>query len=208
MLRLREQILVTMIGLIVIAAPLMYQRYRLTTFKRLSCVSAGKLYRSGQMTVVGFEETVRTLGIRTVLNVQNEIPDPDLRRSFLDGRTMKEQDLCRRLGVRYVLLEPDLVLPSTVPPNRPRVIDAYLALMDDPSNYPILLHCKAGLHRTGVLAAVYRMEYDRWPRTAALKELKVNGFGETAATAANQYIRQYILTYQPRSRKDVALGDR
>jgi len=206
--RLRDRLLATYIALIVVAAPLLYQRYRLTTSKRLRCVCEGRLYRSGQMTVVGFEDAVRTLGIRTVLNVQNEIPDPDVRRSFLDGRTVKERELCARLGVRYVLLEPDLVAPSTVPPNRPRVIDPFLALLDDPANYPILLHCKAGLHRTGVLAAVYRMEYDGWPASVALQELKENGFGESAATAANQYIKQYILTYCPREKRDVAIGGR
>lgn len=204
----RERWLATSIILIVVVAPLLYYRYRLTTSKRLRCVVPGKLYRSGQMTATGFEEAIRTLGIRTVVNLQNEIPDPDLRRSFLDGRTVKEQELCRRLGVRYVLLEPDLVLPSTVPPNRPAVIEPYLQLLDDPANYPILIHCRAGLHRTGVLAAVYRMEYQGWPKSVALRELKVHGFGNSAATAANEYIKQYILTYQPRTSADLARGER
>lgn len=208
MARLRERLLASFIALVVVAAPLTYQRYRLTTSKRLRCVADGKLYRSGQMTAAGFEEAIRTLGIRTVLNLQNDIPDPDLRRSFLDGRTVKERELCRRMGVRYVLLEPDLVSPSTVPPNRPRAIDEFLALLDDSDNFPILLHCKAGLHRTGVLAAVYRMEYDGWPASVALRELKANGFGEHAATAANQYIAQYVLTYRPRARSGVSLGGR
>jgi protein tyrosine/serine phosphatase len=78
------------------------------------------------------------------------------------------------------------------------VIDQFLALMDDPSNHPVLLHCKAGLHRTGVLTAVYRMEYDGWDSAAALAELKANGFGDINATAANDYIQQYILNYRPR----------
>ena len=198
MAKLRDRVLAVAIAVMVVAAPLLYQRYRLTTQKRLRAVVPGRLYRSGQMTAEGFERAVRELGIRTVINVQNEIPDPDLRRSFLDGRTVSEQELCRRLGVRYILLEPDLVPPSTVPPNRPQVIEPFLALMDDPANYPVLIHCKAGLHRTGVLVALYRMEYDGWGPSAAMEELKDNGFGDSAATSANQYIKQYILTYVPR----------
>jgi tyrosine-protein phosphatase SIW14 len=198
MAKLRDRVLGTTLAVLVIGAPLMYQRYRLTTQKRLRAVVSGKLYRSGQMTEDGFEQAVRDLGIRTVINVQNEIPDPDLRRSFLNGHTVSEQELCRRLGVRYVLLEPDLVPPSKVPPERPQVIEPFLALMDDPANYPILIHCKAGLHRTGVLVALYRMEYDGWTASAAIEELKDNGFGDAAATTANQYIKQYITTYPPR----------
>lgn len=198
MAKLRDRVLALGIAIMVVGAPLLYQRYRLTTQKRLRTVVPGKFYRSGQMTADGFERAIRDLGIKTVLNVQNEIPDPVLRQSFLDGSTVSEQDLCRRLGVRYVLLEPDLVAPSTVPPNRPKVIEPFLDLMDDPTSYPVLIHCKAGLHRTGVLVALYRMEYNGWAPATAIEELKENGFGESAATSANQYIKQYILTYTPR----------
>jgi tyrosine-protein phosphatase SIW14 len=201
MAKLRDRILAASVALLVIGAPLTYYRYQLTTHKRLRVVAPGKIYRSGQMTADGFVDAIRALRIRTVLNVQNEIPDPDLRRSFLDGRSTSECELCRQLGVHYILLEPDLVPPSTVPPNRPKVIDQYLEILDDPANYPILIHCKAGLHRTGVLVALYRMEYEGWHYSRAMVELKENGFGDMAATSANEYISQYILTYKPRERK-------
>jgi hypothetical protein len=83
-----------------------------------------------------------------------------------------------------------------VPQQRPRAIDRFLALMDDRDNYPVLIHCRAGLHRTGVMTAVYRMEYDGWSPQQAIRELKANGFGEWPCTPANDYITQYILTYQ------------
>jgi tyrosine-protein phosphatase SIW14 len=197
------------ITLFVVVTPLMYHRHQLTTYKRLRAVAPGRLYRGGQMTAEGLAEAIRRLGIRTVINVQNEFPDPELRRTFLDGSTVKESEVCSASGADYVLLEPDLVPPSTVPPNRPKVIEPYLRILDNPANYPILLHCKAGLHRTGVLVAVYRMEYEGWSVSAAMRELKANGFGEDAATAANDYITQYILTFRPRNAKPsgLTMGD-
>jgi protein-tyrosine phosphatase len=158
------------------------------------------------MTADGLADVIRELGIRTVINVQNEFPDPDLRRSFLDGRTVKESTVCAANNARHIVLEPDLLPPSTVPPNRPKVIDQFLRLVDDPANHPILLHCKAGLHRTGVLVAVYRMEYQGWSIQAAMRDLKENGFGDDAATAANDYIMQYILTYRPRNERSAAMA--
>lgn len=201
-----RRLLAVCIGLLVVAAPLLYQRYRLTTYKRLRTVSAGTLYRSGQMTADGLADAIRELGIRTVINVQNEFADPDLRRSFLDGRTVKESTVCTENHARYLLLEPDLLPQSTVPPNQPKVIDQFLQVVDNPANHPILLHCKAGLHRTGVLVAIYRMEYEGWSASAAIRDLKDNGFGDDAATAANDYIWQYILTYRPRRERSAAMA--
>ena len=76
-------------------------------------------------------------------------------------------------------------------------IDQFLELMDDPDTYPVLLHCKAGLHRTGVMVAAYRMEYEGRTPQQALEELRDNGFGLWNSTSANDYITQYILSYQP-----------
>ena len=54
------------------------------------------------------------------------------------------------------------------------------------------------------MVAVYRMEYEQWSRREALKEMLDNGFGRTAGTAANDYITQYILNYQPGRRQPEA----
>lgn len=198
----RNWCLGTAMALLVIGAPSLYHRYRLTTWKRLRVVVPARLYRSGQMTASGFEDAIRRLGIRTVVNVQNEFPDPMLRQSFLNPTKVSEKDLCERLGVRYIHLEPDLVPLKFTPQRQPRVIEAFLKLMDEEQNYPILIHCKAGLHRTGVLVALYRREYQSWSALRALDELKENGFGDDAATSANLYVSQYILDYCPRSKSE------
>lgn len=174
--------------------------------KRLRVVEPGRYYRSGEMTAAGFRDAVRRLGIRTIINVQNEYPDPDLRLGALGG-SVKESDLCRELGVNYVWLSPDLQPRSTPGGPRPAVLDEFFAVLDDPDSYPVLIHCKAGLHRTGVLTAVYRMEYQGWSREAAFRELKAHGFGDAACTDANDYVRQYVLGYKPRGAKaGLALG--
>src|SRR5262249_61151456 len=120
--------------------------------------------------------------------------------AFGDRHTVRETAVCRDLGVRYVHLEPDLCGNRTDPRARPRVIDDFLAVMDDPANRPVLLHCKAGLHRTGLLVAVYRMEYEGWSQQAAVRELKANGFGVFACDTSNDYLVQYIQAYRPRKK--------
>jgi hypothetical protein len=190
-----------LIGFVFVAAftawTYIYFRSTYTHSKRLREVVPGRVYRSGQLTADGFTDAVRRFGIRTFINVQEDVPNPDLWRSYFDRSTVKEKALCDQLHVNYVWLTPDLI-PAGIENPRPKVIDDFLAVMDDESAYPVLIHCKAGLHRTGVLTAVYRMQYQGWSPQAAFHELRANGFGEWAASSANEYVDQYILRYQPR----------
>jgi protein tyrosine phosphatase (PTP) superfamily phosphohydrolase (DUF442 family) len=182
----------------VVAAPAVYYRYVYETSKRLREVVPGRFYRCGQLTEDGFARAVRELGIRTIINVQNEFPDPQIQTHFWGSCHADETAMCARLGVRYVFLAPELIAPARVPAERPPVIAEMLRVLDDESVYPVLLHCKAGLHRTGLLTAIYRMEYCDWSEAAAVRELKANGFGEFACTTANSYLVQFLQDYQPR----------
>jgi len=182
---------------LLVVVPFVHFRAVYAHGKRLREVTPGKVYRSGQMTAEGFTEAVARYQIRTILNLQDEYPDPDIQKSFWSDETVKETALCRQLGVRYLYLPPDLISRRLVPAQRPEAIERLLAVLDDPASYPVLLHCKAGLHRTGVMVAVYRMEYEGWSPQQAIRELKDNGFGEWPCTSANDYITQYILTYRP-----------
>jgi hypothetical protein len=188
--------LVLALVLIIGVAPVVYFRMLYAHSKRLRVVVPGRVYRSGQLTAEGLEQAVAEYGIRTILNVQDEYPDPDLYQSFWSIRTIKEKACCDRLGVRYIHLKPELISRRLVPQYRPPCIDEFLALLDDPANYPVLVHCHAGLHRTGVLIAVYHMEYEGWTPLEAWADMRANGFAPWVATSANDYVKQYVLTYR------------
>lgn len=182
---------------VILVAPIVYFRCVYDTYKRLRIVDPGRVYRSGQMTAEGFADAVERYGLRTIINVQDEYPDPAIDLSFWGRQTIKESELCRQLGVRYIHLMPTLLPRHLSPQQRPPCIDQLLNVLDDDANYPVLIHCHAGLHRTGILTAIYRMEYQHWTADQAFLDMKAQGFGPWVCTSANDYVKQFVLTYQP-----------
>ena len=184
----------------VLVPPVALYRAQYIHAKRFREVDPGRLYRSGQMTAGGFRETVERYHIKTVVNLQHEDPDPLLADHWLGKGKVRESELCKQLGVNYKLITPDLLPPGNTVDQEPPAVKEWLELLDDEKNYPILLHCKAGLHRTGRLTAIYRMEYHRWSAGEALRELRAKGYGFAMSSEADHYIIQFIQNYKPRAK--------
>jgi hypothetical protein len=145
----------------------------------------------------GFRDAFRLYGIKCVVNLQEEARDPLIPESWQGRARVRESDVCRAMGVKYIALDGGVLdHPEREPGTRPKVIDDFLAVMDDPANHPVLVHCMAGLHRTGLLTAIYRMEYENWSTAEAVRELRANGFGTFAATDGNEYVERFVLKFE------------
>ena len=194
-------VLSLLVAAIVVGVPAAYYRASYAHAKRFRIVTDGKLYRSGQFTADGLRQMVETYGIKTVVNLQHENADPLMPNGWMGTPRVAESELCDSLGVRYVQLDViELVNPAEKGIRRPAVIDQFLAVCDDPTAYPILLHCMAGLHRTGRLTAIYRMEYEGRTVAEAATELKANGYGDFKCTDCDEYFVQYVREYVPGQR--------
>ena len=182
-------------------APFLYYRYTLEHAKRLRPITEGRVYRSGCLTADGFRDAIQKLGIKTVISFWDEDPDPELYDNRFSWNKIKESELCYELGVNYKFIFVELLPECVRGDAKHKAIDQFFEIMDDERSYPVLIHCKAGLHRTGVMAAIYRMEYDGWSRDDALRELKAHGFGHFVANTSNEYILQYVMPYQRRGER-------
>jgi hypothetical protein len=195
----------TVVALAIVGVPLLWFRHGYETEKRFREVTPGRFYRSGQLSADVLRQKIREHRIKLVVNLQDEHPDPVLSAGLWDDARIPESQVCAAEGARFRFLTfaggRDLLPRAQASPtNRPQVIDDFLAVCDDPASYPILLHCWAGLHRTGILTAVYRMEYEGWSTADAMRELRANRFGDHKATTANDYVYEYVTLYRPRSR--------
>jgi protein-tyrosine phosphatase len=54
---------------------------------------------------------------------------------------------------------------------------AALRVMTDPAAQPVLVHCKHGSDRTGVVVAAYRIVVQGWSKEDAIRELRDGGYG-------------------------------
>jgi protein tyrosine/serine phosphatase len=50
-------------------------------------------------------------------------------------------------------------------------VDRVVALLTDPANRPVFVHCRQGRDRTGIVVAAYRMKIQGWPLAAAEEEM-------------------------------------
>ena len=110
----------------------------------------GVFWRSGQPTRNGYLRLSKQ-GLKTVVNLREEFP--------------KDKELIPP-GVNFIFMPiPDGHEPS----------DAQAALFvktaSNPDNWPLLVHCRAGEGRTGVMAALMRCTLDQWELATVMKEV-------------------------------------
>lgn len=59
------------------------------------------------------------------------------------------------------------------------VLKALRAIQEAETKGPVLMHCKHGSDRTGLMAAMYRVVIQGWSKEEALSEMTRGGFGES-----------------------------
>ena len=138
-----------------------------------------KLYRSAQPLDGGIAR-LRELGINTIVNVRGAGP-----------ATRAEETAARAAGLNYF----NVPLPNWGRPQEPRVA-RILELIAAPENGRVLVHCKEGVDRTGMIVAVYRITHDRWTSQNALAEADRQGLRRTQF-----WMRDYIKDYGDRVAK-------
>jgi tyrosine-protein phosphatase SIW14 len=175
----------------VAAAPFAYWSVESVRYRNFRVVKDGELYRSGQMPPDRFARVVREFGIKAVVSLRDRVADDT--KSFED---QPEADFCAANGVAFFRLPPGDWSPvDGVVPGERTVVD-FLKVLKDPTaaHRPLLIHCFAGIHRTGAHCAVYRMEFDRWPAADAIAEMKSMG---TPRTTFAPNLLDYLTRYPP-----------
>ena len=116
-----------------------------------------RYFRGGKVTPAGVERLAE-MGVRTIV---------DLR----DKESPGEAETCARHGIRYYKFPMD----GHVTPDD-KMIHRVLSIIEQ-AKEPVYVHCSAGKHRAGTIAALYRMRVQGWSKEKAWAEQQSYGFG-------------------------------
>lgn len=185
------RLLVCVLVLGIVAVPLWHRVQQDRRYRNIHSVENGRLLRSGQLTPEGFERVVREQRIGTVVSMRETKNE---NQEFQDGF---EEEICNRHGARYERFgyldwsAPDGSMPGMAN------IKKFLEIMDsDEYPKPVLVHCFAGIHRTGVHVAAYRIDRHGWTNTEAMDELRWMG---TRRTTFADNLVAFVRALRPRT---------
>lgn len=161
----RKQRLAVAIGLVaVVAAGVAGGWWYATRLpKRFAAVVDGRLYRSGEVTPGHLARLQRDYGVGRVISLLNG--DAPV--------SVAEREAAGRLGLTWV----------NVPlggdgASRAEDRQRLLALLDDPNAPPTLVHCAAGVNRTGLAVGLYRLHCQHWTLEQVMDEMRRFGFDD------------------------------
>jgi protein tyrosine/serine phosphatase len=144
-----------------------------------------RAWRSAQPT----PHQIRALGrrgVRTIVNLRGE------RRC---GSYFLEREACARYGIELV----DFHMRSRKAPTREHIAAA--VKLFDRIEYPMLMHCKSGADRTGLMSALYLFSREAVPLAEAKRQLSplYGYFKWTRAGILDAFFERYLKSHENRS---------
>lgn len=142
--------------------------YNLPGLGNVGKVAPG-IYRGEQPGAAGYV-TLKRLGVKTVI---------DLRTSE------SEKTQVEAAGMKAIAVPIEMTRKGLK-----EKVDQVVALMTDPINQPVYVHCRHGQDRTGIVVAAYRMTQDNWSLKDAEAEMQSFGFNDVWVNF-KKFIRSY-----------------
>ena len=134
-----------------------------------------RLYRGAQPQHQGIRE-LQKLGITTIVDLRQENK----------SKVAWEQKLSESLGMHFV----NIPVSGWSPPTDEQVAQ-FLAIFREHPQEKVFVHCHFGDDRTGVFVATYRIAFDKFPASEAIKELDQFGFNRRWHPSMRAFVREF-----------------
>lgn len=148
-----------------------------TAFPNITIGNFGQIdngYYRGAQPVASDYKALKDLGINTIVDLRNDPTD-------------YEKSSAEAVGMKYV----NIPMSGWKSP-KDEDVNQFLNLLKDPSTGTVYVHCKAGIHRTGITAAIYRMTKYGWDYDKAYQEMKNYHFSSGLVHGAlKSYVKDY-----------------
>lgn len=191
---MKKKILTVLIILVLgIGGKYVYDRHINHNFKT---ITEGKVYKSGVIPPDEIEAYVKKYHIKSIVDLRFPGTGDDVNNPEVPAELKAEKLAVAKIpGVNYFNNGSDQV------PNQ-KNLDYFYTIMDNPKNYPVLIHCYHGIGRAQLYAAVYRMEYEGWSneeaRAQAAFPLRFSSFDD--GKPKGEFLKNYTTRKQKRAK--------
>jgi protein tyrosine/serine phosphatase len=124
-------------------------------------ITEGKVYKSGVIPPNEIDFYVKKHHIKSIVDLRFPGTVDDVNNPEIPSELTAEKDAVAKIkGVTYFNNGSDQV-PAQ------KNLDMFFKIMDNPANYPVLIHCYHGVGRAEMYSALYRIEYEGWDKDKA-----------------------------------------
>jgi protein-tyrosine phosphatase len=188
MTRQKRFVLVAMVAAVVLVGLGVKFGRHYVMAKRFGVVEEGEIYRSGELREWPLERVIEEYDITTILTLLQDVPDP-----VQDA----ERRVAREKGVRLLRIG----MPGDGCADYAK-LDRAADILADEKLRPILVHCAAGVNRTGAVIAAWRMKHRSWSLEEAIEESREFGYPLTDKPRLYEHINGYYERLQQHVRNN------
>ncbi|MFK7031580.1 dual specificity protein phosphatase family protein [Flavobacterium oreochromis] len=124
-------------------------------------ITEGKVYKSGVIPPDEIDDYVKKYKIKSIVDLRFPgTEDLENNPEVPSELTAEKQAISKIPGVNYYNNGSDQV------PTKEN-LQIFYKIMDNPKNYPVLIHCYHGVGRAELYSALYRIEYENWDKDKA-----------------------------------------
>jgi protein tyrosine/serine phosphatase len=124
-------------------------------------ITEGKVYKSGVIPPNEIDSYVKKYHIKSIVDLRFPGTGDDVNNPEIPSELTAEKDAVAKIkGVTYFNNGSDQV-PAK------KNLDVFFKIMDNPENYPVLIHCYHGVGRAEMYSAIYRIEYENMNKDEA-----------------------------------------
>jgi protein tyrosine phosphatase (PTP) superfamily phosphohydrolase (DUF442 family) len=124
-------------------------------------ITEGKVYKSGVIPPDELESYINKYHIKSVVDLRFPGTGDDVNNPEIPAELTAEKEAIEKIkGVNYFNNGSDQV-------PKPENLKTFFKIMDNPANYPVLIHCYHGVGRAEMYSAIYRIEYENFTNEEA-----------------------------------------
>jgi protein-tyrosine phosphatase len=169
---------------------------------RFEEISEKKVYKSALIKPDKLSKYLKEYKIKTVIDlldagVQDRLNPAKQKHIDAEDQAIKQYNKEYKNNVKHINI------PSGQVPTK-KTLTAFYEILDDKTNYPVLIHCYHGTGRAAIYSAIYRIEYENWKNKDARAKTRVvvEGFGYRSSFADGKSKGDFLMNYSPRKNKN------